>query len=233
MPVIQFQNRPISYSKYHKGPCILLLHGFLETKEVWNAFAESFENYMVIAPDLPGHGASDVIAASHTMELMADAVNAILEHEKIETCFVYGHSMGGYVAEAFSRKYPQKVQTLGLLHSTLYADSDEKKQNRLREIELIKNGKQSLVVSGMLPKIVASQNLPALRSTVESIMERAKRFKPEGIVATLKGMMLRVEHRVDPMLPYDCILDCGHTSFIEKPQIVIPVIKKFLHSATK
>ncbi|MFO7863863.1 MAG: alpha/beta fold hydrolase [Salinivirgaceae bacterium] len=261
MPIIPFQQKNISYNKYHKGPCILLLHGFLETKEVWDAVAEQFENYTIIAPDLPGHGASDVIAAAHTMELMAEAINAILEHENIEACFIYGHSMGGYVAQAFSRMFPQKVKALGLLHSTLYADSPEKKENRLREIELIKKGKQSLVVTGMLPKIVASQNLPAVRQTVETIMERAKGFKPEGIIATLMGMMQRVEHQVVPVLPfhlvgsdadqfipielyqkmadenpsiqYDCISGCGHTSFIEKPKIVIPIVKKFLHSATK
>jgi pimeloyl-ACP methyl ester carboxylesterase len=37
-----------------------------------------------------------------------------------------GHSMGGYITLAFAKNFPQYLCGFGLLHSTAFADSEEK-----------------------------------------------------------------------------------------------------------
>ena len=55
-----------------KGIPIVLLHGYLESSEVWNGFAEKLAaDFRVISVDLPGHGHSDIFGEIHTMEFMA------------------------------------------------------------------------------------------------------------------------------------------------------------------
>jgi pimeloyl-ACP methyl ester carboxylesterase len=258
MPLLRFNSKIISYDKHGRGTCLMLLHGYLESKEVWDEFKTRFSDYTVITPDLPGHGDSEIMDENQTMEQMAEALKAILDHENISKCFVYGHSMGGYVAEAFVRQWPDMVDGIGLVHSTIYADTEEKKNNRTREIELIRNGKKAMVVSGMLPNIVAPQNVERLRPVIEEIIERAKMFAAKGIIAVLKAMMQRPAHQVNVNVPFhliagdkdsfipnkvyvkmkeeqphihmDLIKGSGHSSFIEFPDETATVIKDFLRS---
>jgi pimeloyl-ACP methyl ester carboxylesterase len=68
----------------------------------------------VIALDLPGHGESDKPQQlSYTMDLFANAIDAVMRDAKVEHAVVMGHSMGTPVARQFYRKYPQK--TLGIV----------------------------------------------------------------------------------------------------------------------
>ena len=57
--------------------------------------------------------------------------------------------MGGYISLAFAEKYPDKIRALGLFHSSSYADSDEKKESREKNIRFIeKNGSFPLPRTG-------------------------------------------------------------------------------------
>lgn len=258
MKKICFRGKQLSYHIAGQGKCIVLLHGYLESKEVWKEFFPYFRYYKVIMPDLPGHGQSAVYSEAHSMEFLADAVNAILENEEIQQCIVYGHSMGGYVAQAFARKYDQKVRALGLIHSTIYPDNDQKKQHRKREINLLQQGKQNQVISGMLPNLVANDTYNDHKETIEQIMKRAREFSAEGIIAVLNGMMQRPAHQPDeevpfhligsdqdnfipievyqkmkdnnPFITFDMIEGCGHASFLEKPRQAANCIREFLGS---
>jgi pimeloyl-ACP methyl ester carboxylesterase len=64
----------------------------------------------------------------------ADCIHALLRHENISSCIMLGHSMGGYITLAFAEKYPLLLTGLGLIHSTAFADSEEKKKNRARAL---------------------------------------------------------------------------------------------------
>lgn len=258
MTILLHRDKVIQYNKQGNGPCIVFLHGYLESKEVWDEFKLKFPEHTIITPDLPGHGDSEMIEENQSMEQMAAAVKAILAHENISSCYIYGHSMGGYVAEAFCRQWPEMVKVLGLIHSTIYADTDEKRNNRKREIELIRKGKKAMVVSGMLPNVVAKSNFDRLKQTIEEIIERAKMFAAKGIIATLNAMMQRADHEPDidtpfhliagdndnfipveiynkmkqdnPHIQLDMVEGSGHASFIEVPDQTALIIKEFLKS---
>src|SRR6056297_1191352 len=105
---LDYKNGKIHYTVAGNGPALVLLHGFLETIDMWKNFVPEFSrSHQVICIDLLGHGQTDSIGYVHTMEDMADAVLAVLIHLKIEKAHVVGHSMGGYVALALAEKAPQ------------------------------------------------------------------------------------------------------------------------------
>ena len=55
-----FNGGKICYTDYGKGTPVVLLHGYLESSEVWHGFAQKLsEQFRVISIDLPGHGLSD------------------------------------------------------------------------------------------------------------------------------------------------------------------------------
>jgi pimeloyl-ACP methyl ester carboxylesterase len=87
-----------------------LLHGYLESLEIWDGFAEKLsENFRVICPDLPGHGKSGILGDSHSMELLSDSVIAVLDHCQVTRCFITGHSMGGYTGLAMLEKHAGRL----------------------------------------------------------------------------------------------------------------------------
>ena len=193
---------PVRVHDRGKGDAILLLHGYLETLEIWESFASTLaESYRVISLDLPGHGLSGWNGGVHTMEFMADAAKGILDKLQVKECLVVGHSMGGYVALAFAKKYDSATKGICLFHSTPNPDTEEKKANRDREIELIRADKLGLIVSQAIPNIFAPANLKQHKDTIEEIKINAEFADKDGIIASLNGMKER-EDMNDFLLSY-------------------------------
>ena len=100
---ILYKNTKISFTDSGEGNAIVLLHGFLENKKMWQEYVDLFsQKNRVITIDLLGHGESDCLGYVHSMEENANAVNEVLEHLEIKKATILGHSMGGYVALAFA-----------------------------------------------------------------------------------------------------------------------------------
>ena len=172
--------------------CVVLLHGYLEAIEVWESFAKLLKaRYRVVALDLPGHGISEVKGEVHTMEFLADVVCGVLDTMKIEKCTLVGHSMGGYVALAFAEKYPDRLDGIVLFHSTPNADSEQKKLDRSKVIELIDAGKKELLARMAPGKGFAAENRTKFADTIEDLAELVGITEDDGIKALLRGMMQR------------------------------------------
>ena len=64
--------------------CVLLLHGYLESLDVWEDFQKFLTpDYRVVAMDIPGHGISQVMGEVHTMEFLATTVAGVLDELEI------------------------------------------------------------------------------------------------------------------------------------------------------
>lgn len=99
------------------GEPLLLLHGFTGSSATWNGVVERFASeYLVISPDLLGHGKSDAPddAARFGMECCVGDLIGILDGLKIARANVLGYSMGGRVALHLARAHPERVNTLVL-----------------------------------------------------------------------------------------------------------------------
>jgi pimeloyl-ACP methyl ester carboxylesterase len=175
-----------------KGKTIILLHGYLETMEVWeNTVAELSKTFRVITLDLPGHGLSGFCQNATTMEFMADCLKALLDKQNVSECFVVGHSMGGYVALAFAKKYPAAAKALCLFSSTPNADTEQKKIDRDREINLIQAGKFELILKTNISRGFADMNVKKFDEEIFAIEETATVSSTDGIRTCLQAMKLR------------------------------------------
>jgi pimeloyl-ACP methyl ester carboxylesterase len=192
---IQFRNRNIHFKVLGKGKCLVLLHGFLESLNIWDTFANKLSvGFKIVAIDLPGHGKTEEFGEVHSMELMADTVKAVLEHLHIQECVMIGHSMGGYVTMEFASKYPEYLRGIGLFHSSAFADSPEAKQNRERTIEIIKKDRQRFI-SNFIPDLFAPVNRTIFTSEISQLKEEALKISKSSIVASLAGMKERNDHQ--------------------------------------
>jgi len=256
---VNFKGKAINFECRGQGRVIVLLHGFLGALQIWNEFSEELaKNYRVVAVDLPGHGQSDVLEDVHTMELMAEAVKAVLDELEINECVVIGHSMGGYVALTFARLYPQLVKGLGLFHSQAAADSAETKENRRRTVNIVKLNRGGFI-SEFIPDLFAKANVSIFQDEIEQLKNLALKTSKEGVIAAIEGMKERngsfdllinsqmpflfIAGKEDARIPVQNIMaqailpqnsqvlilaNVGHVGFVEAKVQTLNMIKGFL-----
>ncbi len=244
---LDYKGTTIYYERIGKGNTVVLLHGFLESSTIWNDLILNISKaYKVVCVDLLGHGQTGCIGYIHTMEQMAEAVEAVLRHLKIEQATFIGHSMGGYVALAFAELFPQKVIGLCLMNSTALDDSPEKKRNRDRAIEAIKQNHKTFIRLS-ISNLFRPKNRKIFAKEIQLIKKEALQFPVQGIIAALEGMktrknrvelfrsagykkMMIIGHK-DPALQYETLIDQvkgsdiklvefpdGHMSYIENKE---------------
>ncbi len=172
--------------------CVVLLHGYLESLVVWEEFVPLlYKQVRVVTLDLPGHGISVVNGEMHTMEWLADTVAEAIKALGIDRATVVGHSMGGYVALALAERHPELLDGVVMLSSTPNADTEEKAENRRREIALVKAGKKDLLSHVAPAAGFAEDNRRRMADAIEELAEQIFITEDEGIVALLNGMIER------------------------------------------
>lgn len=121
----------INYTLNGHGKVVVLLHGFLETKEMWKPL-RLHENYQTIAIDVPGHGASVLSEKKDgTIRFFAREIATFLTELGIHSYDIIGHSMGGYIALEMNLIDSNIGKTI-LLHSNFWEDDEAKKGDRTR-----------------------------------------------------------------------------------------------------
>lgn len=192
----RFKEADLFYSDKGEGYPVMLLHGYLESTDIWGDFEDELsKSHRVISMDLPGHGKSTPVCEQQTVEIMADAVMAVLDKLEVGRAVIIGHSMGGYVTLSFAELFPEKTSGYCLFHSHSLADSEEKKLNRDREIDLVRSGKKSLIVNTNIPRAFADDNLIRLGNDIEKAKKIAMATRDEGIICALNGMKSRPERK--------------------------------------
>jgi pimeloyl-ACP methyl ester carboxylesterase len=152
----------------------------------WDEVASLLENqFDIILPDLRGFGQSNTVAIPYSMSDMADDLAGLLDHLGIKKIALAGHSMGGYVALAFAKKYPQRVSGLGLVSSQAIADSPEGKERRYKTAADVAQKGVGVVVEAMTPKLSADVRVQAI---VRAVIERQT---PSAVIGALKAMAER------------------------------------------
>jgi pimeloyl-ACP methyl ester carboxylesterase len=189
---LQYNSGKIHYKDQGKGAVIVLVHGYLETAEIWNGFTKRLSDKLrVIAVDLPGHGKSDIFSEVHTMDFMACILARLLENLNIEKVFLVGHSLGGYVTLAFADLFPGMLSGYCLFHSHPFADTQETIKNRKKEINLVKEGKKDLFYPANITRLYATSNLQDFSEAIMNSKEIASTIPGEAIIAVLEGMIAR------------------------------------------
>lgn len=180
----------ISYTISGNGKPVMLVHGFGEDASIWKTVLPALKDYLVIVPDVPGTGNSDLLKGENIgVENYAECLAAILEAESIPQCAMIGHSMGGYITLAFAEKFAEKLYAFGLYHSSAMPDSEEKKEARQKGIEFIKNHGAVAFVKSTLPNLFADISIH--KEEANALAEKAKLFTNEALIQYYHAMMAR------------------------------------------
>lgn len=180
----------LAYTDEGKGPVLLFVHGFPLNRYTWSRQVEAFKSsHRAIAPDLRGLGESAASGDPVSMHRFAKDLFALWQHLQVGPVTLIGHSMGGYVALAFAKAFPQALQGLVLVGTKSGADSPEAAMARRTLAEKVAKEGTGIVVDAMAPKMLSPSNKDAaMAAAVRGFMLPTK---PSGVIGALLGMAAR------------------------------------------
>jgi pimeloyl-ACP methyl ester carboxylesterase len=197
MPYIQFQTKKIFYRIEGKGKPVFLLHGFAEDGNIWNPQINALkENNLLIVPDLPGSGNSEMLGWKCTLKDYADVVKGIADEVVFKNnlakqfCLI-GHSMGGYITLAFAEKYPELLNSFGLFHSSAFADNEEKILTRKKGIDFIKRNGTEPFLKNSIQNLFSEETKKERPELIGQLFNLAKNISAEALIQYYEAMIMR------------------------------------------
>lgn len=183
MKKISLGSVDLAYERRGSGPPLVLIHGFPFDHSIWMDIVPLLEHeFDLILPDLRGFGESTLLNSPFSISEMARDIASLLDNLGLDKASLAGHSMGGYVALAFAKQFPGRVNRLILVASQAAGDTPERKQGRYKTAADVTENGVGVVVEAMINKFTARSDL---QSRIRLIMERQG---VPGVVGALKAM---------------------------------------------
>jgi pimeloyl-ACP methyl ester carboxylesterase len=247
----------IFYRKFGKGYPVILIHGFCETHEIWNGLSEGLsKEFKIYVIDLPGFGSSPLLQTPFSVDDVGEKVFEWIAQQKIDKPIVIGHSLGGYVALAIAKKHPEKIAGLGLIQSTAFPDSEEKKANRNKVIEFVKAHGTDPFIDTFVPGLFYDKKHSAIpevdtiarKTSKETLLaySAVMRDRPSSIdfIKGTSAPILIVGGEKDTIITAEVTLEVGrlasnsvvhlvknigHMAMYESPEEAINIVGAFAH----
>jgi pimeloyl-ACP methyl ester carboxylesterase len=117
---VQVNGITLHYVRGGTGPAVILLHAFPEDwYEYHNVMPRLARKFTVVAVDLPGIGGSTGKPGGYAAADVADDIHQLQEQLHLDHAYVVGHDIGGMVAYAFVRRYPEAGRGAMILDAPL------------------------------------------------------------------------------------------------------------------
>lgn len=162
---------------------LVLLPGLLCDARLWRDVVLSLRD--TVAPMVADLTLDDAIADMATRTLAAAPPRFALA----------GLSMGGYVAFEILRQAPERVTHLALFDTSARPDTPERQAARSAGIADVQKGKFIGVSRGLLPSLLAPQNLDT--PLAEEVQAMAERLGKDSYIRQQTAIMNRADSRPD------------------------------------
>ena len=123
-PTLEVDDLTIAYQDTGEGRPILMLHGWPTSSYLWRDVSPVLaRETRVIAPDLPGFGASSKpLDRAYSFELFERTLDALVDELGLEDVGLVVHDIGGPVGVHWALNRPGRVSRLALLNTLLYPE---------------------------------------------------------------------------------------------------------------
>lgn len=113
---------------------LILLHGALGHNEIFEPLRTELSKYFTIhTPLFSGHGDVEIPENGITIEKYTQELKEFIEKENLQNVYIFGHSMGGYVALCYAEQHPSTVHSI----MTLGTKFDWTEEQALKESKIL------------------------------------------------------------------------------------------------
>ncbi|MBI5107023.1 MAG: alpha/beta fold hydrolase [Solirubrobacterales bacterium] len=124
MKTVRLDDRTIAYREAGSGPAVLLLHGWPTSSFLWrDVIPHLAARHRVIAPDLPGFGASDKpLDVRYGFGLFDGVLDGLLGALEVDRVALVVHDLGGPIGLHWALARPERLTHLVLLNTLVYPE---------------------------------------------------------------------------------------------------------------
>lgn len=195
---VALNNTHIAYGDHGMGLPVIFLHAFPLNRTMWEGDIAGLLNeqrYRLVSLDWRGFGESDAPGEGEisTMDMLAGDVEALMDHLGIEQAVLCGLSMGGYVAFACLRHFPQRIAGLILADTRPAADPPDRQANREEVARIAETQGSEAIADLQLPRLISDytrEHEPLLETRIRQMINAATQ---SGIAAASRGMARRAD----------------------------------------
>ena len=247
MPYANNEHIRIHYQVEGEGPPLVLHHGFAGSIEDWyeRSYVEGLKNdYQLILLDARGHGISDKPHDPKAYEIQRRVgdVTAVLNHLNVSKAHFFGYSMGGWMGFAMAKYAPERFQSLIIGGCDPY-NLDPGPYDR--RVQVLRKGLDAAIafMEKRLGSLSPQRRARVLASDVEALVAitLAERDEPgfEDVLPAMPCLLFAGEAAIEypiekdwskhmPNVTFFSLPDLDHVQAIDRSDLVLPHIKKFL-----
>ncbi len=203
------------------GPALLMLHGHPFDRSMWGPQLDGLStDFRVVAPDLPGYGASPAGSDPMTMRAFADAAVEVLDVLALDTAVAVGLSMGGLVAMELGLHHPDRIAGLVLAATTAAPVTDQERDRRRTAAALAEERGMLPVAAAMVADLFGPE-AGRDRDLVLRVFAMMLAAPPGGVAAALRGRLERPPYeQLLGSLPMPTLVVAGeHDAYSPEPVI--------------
>jgi 3-oxoadipate enol-lactonase len=191
MPEYRTSGGLMSYGDRGEGPGdpLVLLHGFPLNRKMWAPQVEAFSaERRVVTPDYPGFGSSPRPCAQPDVRYYAEGTGKLLDKLGLDRVVLGGLSMGGYVAFACMRLFPERVSALLLANTRPEPDAEDVRETRRELARRVAEEGVGILPDLQMERLLAPDTLQSNGDLVEFVRAVILESSPDGVVAALGAM---------------------------------------------
>lgn len=182
----------IDYRDAGSGVPVVFIHAFPLNQSMWDDQLSHLRDHCrVISLDLRGFGGSDAPNGVYSIDEMAADVRGLMTALEIDRAVLVGLSMGGYIALAFFRNYPEAVRGLVLADTRAGADTQEARERRLNSALKAEREGSRAISEDMVPLLLGRTTMETRPSVVERVRTMIEGNSPQGIAGAQRAMAER------------------------------------------
>lgn len=183
--------RSVGFDDVGSGDAVVFVHGFPHRRTLWAPQLSALvDRARCIAVDLRGFGES-AGNGPVSMDAYAEDLIGLLDQRKVAQAVFCGLSMGGYIAFAIWRRYPERVRGLVLMDTKSGADNEEAVGKRREMISLARERGSAAIADAMITGMVGKSTREKCPEVVDAVHRMLESAPVEGIVGALEAMIGR------------------------------------------
>jgi pimeloyl-ACP methyl ester carboxylesterase len=148
--------------------------------------------HTTLAPDLRGFGTNASGPLVESVEQQARELVDLLDRHGHARAVVVGLSMGGYIAMALARRWPERVAGMLLADTRAEPDDDAGRAKRDAMIERVSKEGLRFVPDEMLPMLVSPSCAASIQLALRGWMLEQQ---PAGVIAAIRSLRNRPDAR--------------------------------------
>lgn len=178
----------------HDLPVVLFLHAYPYHSGMWAGQVRALAGRArCLTLDARGMSPGSAPPTAYLLEHLVDDALALLDQQGVESCFVCGLSLGGYVALRLCQRASGRVSGLLLANTQPAADSDEAKLARANGLRLLWSKERAAFADAQLERQLPARTMVERPELVASLREMIDGATQEALSAAMVALATRTD----------------------------------------